>query len=95
MSEVFLFRLGTDKHRGLSTSIVLPADHLRIRVYLVIYDSGEVSLQHLLLSQHPSQSITADNRAGIRRHLRAATSPFSNQSPPNGKPQMQDPVASD
>jgi len=28
---------------------------LHILVYLVIYDSGEVSLEHLLLSRYPSQ----------------------------------------
>ena len=28
---------------------------LRGLVYLVIYDSGKVSLEHLLLSRHPSQ----------------------------------------
>jgi len=30
---------------------------LRILVYLVIYDSGKVSLEHLLLSRHPSQIV--------------------------------------
>jgi len=30
---------------------------LRILVYLVIYDSGYVSLEHLLLSRYPSQEI--------------------------------------
>jgi len=30
--------------------------YLRILVYLVIYDSGQVSLEHLLLSRDPSQS---------------------------------------
>jgi len=30
--------------------------HLRILVYLVIYDSGYVSLEHLLLSWYPSSS---------------------------------------
>ena len=29
--------------------------HLRIPVYLVISDSGQVSLEHLLLSWYPSQ----------------------------------------
>jgi len=31
-----------------------PLIYLRILVYLVIYDSGEVSLEHLLLSWYPS-----------------------------------------
>ena len=30
--------------------------YLRILVYLVMYDSGQVSLEHLLLSRHPYQS---------------------------------------
>jgi len=30
-------------------------DFFRILVYLVIYDSGQVSLEHLLLSRNPSQ----------------------------------------
>jgi hypothetical protein len=30
--------------------------YLRILVYLVIHDSGQVSLEHLLLSRHPSLS---------------------------------------
>ena len=29
--------------------------HLRILVYLGMHDSGQESLEHLLLSQHPSQ----------------------------------------
>ena len=33
---------------------------LRILVYLVIYDSGQVSLEHLLLSWYPPQSLSAD-----------------------------------
>ena len=32
------------------------AYYLRILVYLVIYDSGKVSLEHFLLSRYPSQS---------------------------------------
>ena len=32
-----------------------PWVYLRILVYLVIYDSGKVSLEHLLLSWYPSQ----------------------------------------
>ena len=30
--------------------------NLRVSLYLVIYDSGKVSLEHLLISRHPSQS---------------------------------------
>jgi len=30
--------------------------NLRILVRLVIYDSGQVSLEHLLISRHPSQN---------------------------------------
>ena len=36
---------------------------LRILVYLVIHDSGWVSLEHLLLSWYPSQSL--DCRSGV------------------------------
>ena len=32
--------------------------HLRILVYLVIYDSGQVSPEYHLLSRHPSQSLS-------------------------------------
>ena len=31
--------------------------NLRILVYLVIYDSGWVSLEHLLVSRHPSRYV--------------------------------------
>ena len=31
--------------------------YLRMRVYVVTYDSGKVSLKHLLLSRYPSQSV--------------------------------------
>ena len=33
------------------------AFNLRLQVYLVVYDSGRVSLEHLLLSRHPSPSL--------------------------------------
>jgi len=49
------------KSRHFSTSIVTFwyfHFFLRIQVYLVIYDSGSVSLEHLLLSRHPSQSLS-------------------------------------
>ena len=36
---------------------------LRILVYLVIYDSGQVSLQHLLLSRYPFQITTSQQHA--------------------------------
>jgi len=42
-------------------SSVSGADNLRILVYLVIYDSGWVSLDHLLLSWYPSQSVMNEN----------------------------------
>ena len=35
--------------------LLLVSGYLRILVYLVICDFGEVSLEHLLLSKHPSQ----------------------------------------
>ena len=35
-------------------------DSLRILVYLVIYDSGQVSLEHLLLSRHPPAHAPVD-----------------------------------
>ena len=38
-----------------STSNTHPTFHLRILVYLAIYDYGQVSLEHLLLSRQPSQ----------------------------------------
>ena len=34
-----------------------PSMFFRILVYLVIYDSGQVSLEHVLLSWYPSQSV--------------------------------------
>ena len=44
--------------------------YLRILAYLVIYDSGQVSLEHLLLSRHPSQRGPASviNLAQVRPH---------------------------
>ena len=34
---------------------------LRILVYFVIYDCGQVSLEHLLLSRHPSHDMMNEN----------------------------------
>ena len=38
---------------------------LRILVYLVIYDSGLVSREHLLLSRYPSQSQVTDPQQSV------------------------------
>ena len=45
--------------QNLATKVIthFQPDVLRILVYLEIYDSGKVSLEHLLLSRHPSQNI--------------------------------------
>ena len=40
--------------------------NIRILVHLVIYDSGQVSLEHLLLSRHPSQKPPLST---VRYHL--------------------------
>ena len=42
-------------------------DYLRILVYLVIYDSGQVSLEHLLLSWYPSLNPTPGAGGGWQR----------------------------
>jgi len=51
------------------------ADYLRILVYLVIYDSGQVSLEHLLLWWYPSlptlSLITPGRQIGLQASLAA------------------------
>ena len=43
---------------GLSSKFrFAESNYLRILVYLVIYDSGQVSLEHLLLSWYPTLSL--------------------------------------
>ena len=40
------------------TGLFVKTFDLRKLVYLVIYDSGQVSLEHLLLSRYPPESIS-------------------------------------
>ena len=56
------------RHPLSSASLVCPPpSSLRILVYLVIYDSGQVFLEHLLLSRYPPQRSTGTTRGLSRR----------------------------
>ena len=52
------------RHPCIQTSPVYELTRLDTKVYLGIYDSREVSLEHLLLSWNPSQSLSSVTRIG-------------------------------
>ena len=58
--------VGVERLRGVF--VVFVYDVLRILIYLVMYGYWYVSLEHLLLSRHPSQSLSIVSTRHVKRN---------------------------